>query len=396
MTNSFLKRGLSLTFSLRAFAIAGVAALLVQQAACEPGPATPVPALTPAPDSTSTPTPLPTELADFRTVEYDPEYPPWNRHGDDYVTVGPDGEVYSVNIETGERVQLTSDGYRKRSPALSADYLAWIDQRRQIELRSNDSGLGDDIFVLDRATGEQRRITEAPASRFGLQLSGHRLVWQDNRNELEGHYIDSDIYAYDLETNEEIPVAVAKGSQRGLVVDGDVVVWADNRNSPLSGAPNRSLPSPGCGNCPENRFDIYSYDFNTGEERVLVETGYFNATPALYGEHLGWLAFHPQQPRAIKLLNLTTGDERTVAQDPRISTGLSISDEFVVWTVSWPCDVRPSPHPDYTGVYAQGLESGEIWKLSDYIEPQAFVRGNVVFVLERCFGIRRAYAIFLD
>ena len=96
----------------------------------------------------------------------------------------------------------------------------------------------DDIFVLDLTTGEQRRITEAPANRYGLGISGHRLAWSDTRNELEEEYYNFDVYAYDLETDQEIPVAVRRGSQRSPVIYGDTVVWADNRNNPQLDAPD--------------------------------------------------------------------------------------------------------------------------------------------------------------
>ena len=71
--------------------------------------------------------------------------------------------------------------------------------------------------------------------------------------------------AYDIETDEEIPVAVAPGAQQWPAIHGDMVVWADNRNSPVMGT-----RIAGCHNCPDNRFDIYSYDLTTGEERPLV------------------------------------------------------------------------------------------------------------------------------
>ena len=50
--------------------------------------------------------------------------------------------------------------------------------------------------MLDLNTGEQRSITDEPAERYALQISGSRLVWQDNRNELEEHPSHYDIYAY--------------------------------------------------------------------------------------------------------------------------------------------------------------------------------------------------------
>ena len=302
-----------------------------------------------------------------------------------------------MEIETGEKRRVTSDGHAKRNPAISADYLAWIDHRRQIEIAvEGSSPFSDDIFVLDLAMGEQRRITEDPARRVGLRISGHRLVWMDKRNEMDGHYASYDIYGYDLEADEEIPIAVGPGAQRGAIIDGDTVVWSDNRNSPVVTAPSPDLPDQGCAECPENRFDIYAYDFTTGEERVLVSNGYKNTASSFEGELLGWLAFHPEQPRALKVLNVDTGKEHTVAEDVGTYYGPAVSQGRVGWVSDFSCDVGPAPHRDTTGAWVRSLATGETWRVSNYVEPVVALHGNVAFVFERCSARSRFYAVFLE
>ena len=221
------------------------------------------------------------------------------------------------------------------------------------------------------------------------------MVWSDRRNEAEGHCTESDIYAYDLKANREIPIAVHPGSQRGAIIDGDTVVWSDNRNNPLLQDPDLDLPHMGCAECPDNRYDIYAYDFSTGEEMALVHDGFNNRASSLHGKLMGWLAINPDEPRSLKILNLATSEERTVAEDISTYYGPRVSSDLVVWASDFPCDVLPKPEKG-TGVYAQSLETGETWQLSDYVEPLASVHGRTVFVLELCFGIRRAYAVFLD
>ena len=105
--------------------------------------------------------------------------------------------------------------------------------------------------MLDLSTGNKRRITENPAKRYGLQISGNRLVWKDNRNEFGEHYSHYDIYAYDLEADAEKAAVVQPGAQKLGAIEGDRIVWADNRNSVIL-ATDRS----GCFECPDNRFDI--------------------------------------------------------------------------------------------------------------------------------------------
>ena len=84
-----------------------------------------------------------------------------------------------------------------------------------------------DIFIMNLATGEQRRITELPARRRNLSIEGNLLVWQDNRNEVGEHHTHYDIYAYDIDAGKEIAVEVAPGAQRYPAVQGGRAVWLD-------------------------------------------------------------------------------------------------------------------------------------------------------------------------
>ena len=215
---------------------------------------------TPAPLPTSHPvahSPTPIALTDLKAVELGSDYWPTDLSGERSVGIGRDGEVYLANVRTGEIRQLTNDGHRKRRPVISGDTVAWTDQSRQIETHDNNSrtarSLADDIFVLDLNTGDRRRITEVPAKRSGLKISGKRLVWLDNRNEFGEHYTHRDIYAYDLEADEEIAVAVAAWctalgrDRRGQGRLGGQSEQRDSGNGPIrllrmSGQSLRHLP----------------------------------------------------------------------------------------------------------------------------------------------------------
>ncbi len=391
-------------------ALLALSCLTALTVACEP--------TSPAPDATatrqvtattlSTATILPTsrtpaavtpQLATgLRTVELDPEYRPVYPvyvDGQEYASVGPDDQLYLVNVETGQMKQITEGEDPIYQAAFSAGHVAWVDHRREIELPDMDSdppfNYSDDIFVLDRATGEQRRITEAPAQRQALQISGDWLVWQDRRNETGQDYTNFDIYAYNLETGQEIPVAIAPGAQIQPAIHGNTVVWADNRYSP-----EMETTKAGCSNCPENRFDIYAFDLSTGEERVLVETGHLNQAPEINGKYLAWRAYDPENPQEIRLLDLESGGTRTMTQVEGNGSGPALSDEHLVWSSSWPCDVFPIENPDSNGVYAQDLATGETWKLSDYVETIAATSGNMVVISEWCWGRGPVYAAFLE
>ena len=338
------------------------------------------------------PTRLP--LGDLRVVELNIEI--WLRDvfGNHAVGTSRDGELWLVNVDSGKPQQLTNDGHQKFDAALSVDFVAWIDRRREIQLPSegNTPRFANDVFVRNLHTGEERRITDVPAEQRGLRISGSHLVWQDNRHELEEHYTHYDIYAYDLLNDREFSVAVAPGAQLGPAIYGDTVVWTDNRDSPQRGT-NKS----GCGNCADNRFDIYSYNLATGEERPLVKTGHHNGPPSIHGPRVVWQQIGDADQSVIAMLDLRTGLQKIIGAGGRGSSIPLVSDEYVVWAVQEPCDVFPyPPRGAETGVFAYRLETSEVRQLSNYVEPLALLHGNVAVVAQLCFGINRQYAVFLD
>ena len=340
------------------------------------------------------PSPTPLSLTDLRVVELSKDVRPTDFFGDEGVGIGSDGELYLVNITTGEMRQITDDGNPKWGAVISADYVAWIDQRRKIELPGTDSAtpqFSNDIFLLDLSTGKERRITDGPAERQALQISGSRLVWQDNRNEIGENYTHFDIYAYHIEDEEELPVAIAPGAQHWPAIDGDTVVWADNRNSPVMGT-----PKAGCSNCPDNRFDIYSYNFSTGEESPLVESGHNNGPPSIHGQQVAWQGFREDGGSEINVLDIGAGHQRTVAQAGRTYASPLVSDDFVVWTVRQACDVVMSPPSGVqNGSFALDLMTNEVRQLSNYVEPHALLYEDVALIHESCFATSRVYAVFL-
>ena len=313
---------------------------------------------------------------------------------EDAVGIGPDGQLWLVNIRTGDWTQVTDDGHPMSDAALSADYVAWIDQSRKIPLPSHHAAVfAADVFVRHRRTGEERRITDVPATRRGLSISGSRVVWQDNRNGLhQDRGQDFDIYVYDLEQDVEIPVAVMPGQQRAPAIHGDMVVWSDNRNRPED-APSRE----GCSSCPDNPFDIYSYNLRTGEERPLVATGGYNGRPSIHGQRVTWQQFQERNESTIVLLDLETGEQTIIGDGGRSPSSPMISEDYVVWAVAEPCDVFTIPPGKVqTGVYAYSLKTGEVHQLSDYVEPMVMLHANVALIAEVCFGVRRQYAVPLD
>lgn len=341
-------------------------------------------------------------VADLPRRPLDQAIRPTDLHGTEYVGGGEDNEVYLVDWVSGAQTQITHDGMVKGNAVLSDDYVAWIAYTR---LADQELPLAH-IYVLDRQTGEQRPITAEPAPRVQLVLDGRRLAWADKRNELDGHYTAYDIYAYDLATNTEIAVAVAPGAQHQPSLSGDRLVWADNRDSP-----HRDGTRAGCGNCPDNRYDLYLYDFATGQTTALVTGDELRAEPTIVGDLVAWIGFSDVLatfPSGVSigagdvyLLDLKTGITRRVTTTPQFESAPALSGDRVLWSVRHACDVVTiqqdgTATPLYTGVYVLDLGTGQTRQLSDYIEPVALLDTGTALIVEGCQVGFEVYVVTLD
>ena len=68
----------------------------------------------------------------------------------------------------------------------------------------------------------------------------------------------------------------------------------------------------------------------------------------------------------------------------------------MVWTVGLACDVFEVPFSDVSiGAFAHDLRTGEVKRLSNYVEPSITLDGTVVVIHEACQVGGRAYAVFL-
>ena len=282
------------------------------------------------------------------------------------------GEVSVIDVETGESQPLGGGRVRSWNVAISEKYAAWIE----------DATDSDEVFLMERETGEVVQVTQVPAERRNLKIDGNRLIWEDRRNESDEHYTHFDIYAYDIELGQEIPVAVAPGAQTSPAIHGDKAVWLDARNSPTLGDYLND-----CQRCPENTFDLYLYDFSTGKERVIIHNVHERAYPDIHGNRIVRADEDADGNPAIILHDLETGLDETLASTPRIGIyPPSVSDRHAVWTVTRACDVVIIPTPDTnTGVFAYNLETRSVAQLTNYVEPQAMLHdGNIVIIHEGC------------
>ena len=290
------------------------------------------------------------------------------------------GGIILANVKTGEKKLISESGHRPSDVVISGDYVAWADESRQLHIpgstaRNRGERLAVDIFLMDLNTGEERRITDVPALRYSLSFDGSRLVWQDNRNEIGEHHTHYDIYAYDIETGEEFAVEVAPGAQMSPSISGDRIVWIDES-----------------GDSPR----VMLYDFADDETRVIDDSTEPELSPDIHGDYIVWRGHDDDGEHVILLHDLSDGQWQVVATHPHGRLGSpAISDRYVVWTVNWDCDTRSNRMPDDMGVYVYDLEDGTVQRISNYVEPDAFIDGGTLLVNESCGFPWSVYAVFL-
>ena len=346
-------------------------------------PPTPLP---PPPTPRPRPTPIPLAGYDWQSVAYR-EYWPTDLSGDLSVGIGGTGidrsdwGVFLVNVRDGDKKRITEGGHELREVVISGDYIAWSDRSREIEIpgataRNRVSRLSVDIFVMNLSTGEQRRITDVPARRHSLSIDGNKLVWQDNRNEIGEHRSYYDIYSYDIEADEELAVEVTPGAQRSPSISGDKVVWLDE-----SGDSAR----------------VMLHDLSDNETKIIDASTDPESPPDIHGDYIVWRGHDENGERALYLHDLTDGQQEVIAS-PRTRSADSpiLSDNYVVWTVIWDCDTGSNIMPYDMGVYVYDLRTGETRRISNYVEPNVFIDGDILLVHEGCHLPGRVYAVFLE
>ena len=193
-------------------------------------------------------------------------------------------------------------------------------------------------------------------------------------------------------------MAVTPGRENTPAIHGDTVVWTHNPNKPP-----RGTAKPDSTARPDNRFNIFSYNLATEEKQPLVETGEHNVTPFIHGDLVVWQRFRDENESDIVLLDLGTGEQKVIGAGGRRESRPFVSEDHMVWAVGETCDVGGFPRfrellrgrvP--TGVYAYGLRTGELLRLSRDKEPRALLSGNVALVTEGCHHITRQYTVPLD
>ena len=213
-------------------------------------------------------------------------------------------DLMSLRLPDGEEQALVSHRWPMLSPAVAGPWVVWTDRRRGAE--------NSDIYGYNLDTGEERAICTAPGSQQGADVSGPWVVWTDYRRSAGQAeiYENADIYGYNLDTGEERLICDAPGSQGSPAVSGSWVVWDDYRRSPSGGDIYDDA------DIYENA-DIYGYNLDTGEERLICDAPGSQLSPDISGPWVVWTDHRRGVDDAdIYGYDLRTGEERAVCRDP--------------------------------------------------------------------------------
>jgi hypothetical protein len=148
--------------------------------------------------------------------------------------------------------------------ALSERLVAWPDGRHGVQGRW-------DVYALDLATGQERRVTANSEAIGGLAATGTTVVWSTMRDGIPR------VLALDTATGQESEVArldPCSGPPR-LAADGDVVVW---------GARALDAPPP----CMSAYTDVYAHDLRAGRTLVVSRAIGPQDGPRVSGRRVVW------------------------------------------------------------------------------------------------------------
>ncbi|OPY56240.1 MAG: Protein TolB [Pelotomaculum sp. PtaU1.Bin035] len=253
-----------------------------------------------------------------------------------YSNVSTNNELRVYNLATGNEDTVPTRGKHIWGFDVEGANVVWADLRNEIrdpmrqepsgQYTYKDSELNWDVFLYNLETKELKQLTHEPAAQRNPRVWQHYVVWEDNRDDTtDDNYGVWNIYLYDLESGEEARITSGESDHIHPRIRDGKVVWQDSRN-------NMDERFLGCGNCPENNWDIYLYDILTGDEQAVAIGPTMECDPDVSGDLVVWAEYRDLNNADILMKELDSGEVTKVTDDyfhqwqPRVDNGR------VVWT----------------------------------------------------------------
>jgi hypothetical protein len=193
-------------------------------------------------------------------------------------------DVYAMNIETGERLNLSIDpdtGDRLWSDVVEVDLESGLTVfGASWEALEPVPGIYSEIVSVDLNSGARQQLTNAPGAQWYGTVTEDWVAWVDPREDpLRDAYslCHTDIYGFDRRTGTEHALAIDGDGMRGPTVDGEGP-W-------LAYSDQRWDPYPECDSDQEQ--SIVALHLPTMTEIRITDWPGFEAEPRVYDRRDG-------------------------------------------------------------------------------------------------------------
>lgn len=177
-------------------------------------------------------------------------------------TTKPVYPLESIKVGGGAKKVLDNDGGWKESVWMGGGMVVWIDYRHKTPNDKNG-----EVYLYDLAAGSGKRLTDNPGYQAKPVTDGHHVVWLDYSAGTKGV-----VTVYDIAKGTAVVASATDSHQDNPRVFGEWVVWEDYRN-----AKTDTLNA-----------DIYAYNIDTKEVKVLCDKPGFQGRPFLQGTGVVW------------------------------------------------------------------------------------------------------------
>jgi beta propeller repeat protein len=142
-------------------------------------------------------------------------------HGDKIVTSNPSGDdrsdIYMYDLLFPGN--WSSNSGRAFYPNIYGDKVVWLDDRKNVD----DYDAKPDIYMYDFSTKKETQITTSGSAIYPA-IYDNRIVYTDSRSG------KNNIYMYDLSTKKETKITTNGSDHYSPDIYGNKIVWTDSRN----------------------------------------------------------------------------------------------------------------------------------------------------------------------